>query len=204
MSRFLRDLPFYPDSQLFYFGPPPAKFVSILHNQIPLRVSLPDFHAAITGYAPAINSFPAILDTGFNGGLAMSMTHLGDWAKTRLTSIGSNIKSRAIHGPPLVRGFPAPWSRGSSFDQTNRVHGKTQECGRSNSRYEFLSSMPRKTASACRCWTWTRSSNSDVFFPLITAGDSSRPRFGNIGSSLSCNLRVAAGRWFRPPAAGDL
>jgi hypothetical protein len=119
VKRLLRDLPFFSDSQLFYFGPASARFVSIYHDQIPLRVSLPAFQGGRMGYTPAITSFPAVLDTGFNGGLVISLVHLREWAKLRPSSIGSRVRW-STHGPPLVRGFPAQAMESRLYIRPNR------------------------------------------------------------------------------------
>jgi len=104
VKRILRDLPFYENSQFFYLDPP-SKYVQIRHRQIPVRVSLGVYLPNEGGYSPAITSFPAILDAGFNGSLALSVFHLREWAGLGPTALGIEVKHISKQGPMTIQGF---------------------------------------------------------------------------------------------------
>lgn len=131
MTVVLKDLPFYDRDEIFYLDPlASGKFVRILPRQIPVRVSL--CLSAAHQEMPSALSFPAILDTGFNGTFAISSYHLRTWARLRADDLG---QQRATGNVPLIRGLPAQlreakiwirenapraWSRGG--ENAHRFH----------------------------------------------------------------------------------
>jgi hypothetical protein len=121
VKQILRDLPFYEESQSFYLQPPPG-YVLILHHQIPVRISLAVFLPAAGDFTPATSSFPAILDTGFNGGLAISRFHLSHWAGIAPGLLGAEIGPTPNQVPPMIRGFPARVFESQCYIRPNRRH----------------------------------------------------------------------------------
>jgi hypothetical protein len=121
VKRILHDLPFYEESQLFYLQPPPG-FVRILHRQIPVRISLAHYVVATGEFVPMMSSFPAILDTGFNGGVAITRSHLSQWAGLASTSLVPEIKRSTSHEAPTIRGFPARSFESRFYVRPNRRH----------------------------------------------------------------------------------
>jgi hypothetical protein len=106
VKRILDDLPFYDDEQVFYLQPSP-QYVRILPRQIPLRISLGVYLPDVEDHTPTRSSFPAVLDTGFNGGLALSTLHLREWAGLNSGILGSEVRPGPHQRPLTAQGFPA-------------------------------------------------------------------------------------------------
>jgi hypothetical protein len=119
VKRILDDLPFYEESQLFYLQPPPG-FVRILHRQIPVRISLALYVAATREFTPAMSSFPAILDTGFNGGVVITRFHLSQWAGLTPRLLGPETRPTGVQETPTIQGFPARAFESRFFVRPNR------------------------------------------------------------------------------------
>ncbi len=121
MKRILRDLPFFENSQLFFLEPPALnRFVPIGHHQIPVRVSLGVYLPGTKNYTPTVPSLPAILDTGFNGDLALSRFHMEEWAAVSSAALGLEVRPSARDRPITVKGFAARVFDGSLYIRPNR------------------------------------------------------------------------------------
>jgi hypothetical protein len=121
VKRILRDLPFFENSQLFLRDPPALnRFVPINHHQIPVRVSLRVYLPGSKSYAPTVPSLPAILDTGFNGDLALSRFHLEEWAAVSSVALGLEIRPSVRDRPITVKGIAARVFDGSFYIRPNR------------------------------------------------------------------------------------
>jgi hypothetical protein len=119
VKRILDDLPFYDDEQVFYLHPS-HKFVRILPRQIPIRISLSLYLPSAEDHAPTLPSFPAILDTGFNGTLALSIAHLNEWVGLNSDHLGSELRLRPHQRPLTAQGFPARAFESRFFIRPNR------------------------------------------------------------------------------------
>lgn len=106
MSTVLANLPFFDRNEVFFLNVPTrVKFVTIQHRQIPVRISLRA--TAALPATPSRYSFPAILDTGFNGVLAISTYHLRTWAGLSLDEFGP-LRSKPMGDRHVfIRGMPA-------------------------------------------------------------------------------------------------
>ena len=67
-----------------------------------------------------IPKIPAILDTGFNGGLAISRFHLSHWAGIAPESLGAEIGPIPNQESSMIRGFPARVFESQCYIRANR------------------------------------------------------------------------------------
>jgi hypothetical protein len=104
VTRILHSLPFFDTERVFYFDPQ-ERFITLLPGQIPIRISLGIYLPHESKFSRAATSFPAILDTGFTGDLAISTFHLAEWAKIEPSYLGERLKPPAGREKETLRGY---------------------------------------------------------------------------------------------------
>ncbi len=117
MARILRDLPYFDDRQAFYREP--SGYVVIAPQQVVIRVSIGVYLEHENDFAPTTSSFPALLDTGFNGAFALSQYHLATWTGVATTKLGTEIAKRPGQSP-TVREFSYRCFHGRFYIRGNR------------------------------------------------------------------------------------
>jgi len=129
VPKLLANLPFFDHSEVFFLSVQSRlRFVTIQHRQIPVRISLRA--SASLPAIPSAYSFPAILDTGFNGVLAISTYHLRAWAGLTPEALGP-LRSTPIQTPSAwIRGIPAE-IRDTQIWIRRNVNGSWDDAGES-------------------------------------------------------------------------
>lgn len=131
MKSLLKNLPYFDHSEVFFLEPvTTGRFVTILPRQIPLRISLRA--SAVHTDVPSASSFPAVLDTGFNGALIISTYHLRTWARLTPDQLGPTSGHVDLNSNLKIRGLMAELRKSAIWIHPNESGSWNRGKGEAN------------------------------------------------------------------------
>lgn len=115
MSFLVRDCPYFLNGQEpFYLSGPGNAVRSVPYvvpksRQLIVRVSLTASQS--DPWTPSTIGFPAVVDTGFNGGFLLTTYHLETWARQSIENLGERLKNIPVRGLPAASFRSHVWVR---------------------------------------------------------------------------------------------